>query len=152
MADACDSVDVWVPPADGEVTIESPGTLRLRLAVSSKGMRVLDDAARERGRIDAAVPKLLYTMYREGGLIWKLSARSIVLRRHAVQFSPADSWLFHTPWYCWLNILGVHCGEVKVVGWVGPNRRYWALCIDPGCDNLDLLSLLALLHRNWWRS
>jgi hypothetical protein len=24
------------------------------------------------------------------------------------------------------------------------------LRVDPDCDDLDLLSLLAMMHRNWW--
>jgi len=146
------SPHVWVPPEDGEVTIDSPGTLRLHLEVSSKGMRVLDGAGQERGQIAAPVPKVLYTMHRDGSHIWKLSARSIVLRRHAVQFASADRWLFHTPWYWWLNILGVQSGAVRVVGWVGPSKRLWGLCVDPEYDSFDLLPLLALMHRNWLHS
>jgi hypothetical protein len=115
-------------------------------------MRVLDGAGLERGQISAPVPKLLYTMHRDGSLIWKVSARSIVLRRHAVQFASGDRWLFHTPWYWWLNVLGAHSGAVRVLGWVGPSKRLWALCVDPAHDSFDLLALLALMHRNWWHS
>ena len=150
--DRRDSVEVWVPPDDGQVTPGSPGTLRLHLEVSSRGLRVLDGAAHDCGQIDARLPKLLYTMQRDRRLIWKLSARSLVLRRHAVQFASADNWLFHTPFFWWLNIMGVQDGEVKVLGHVGPNKKIWCFCVDPECDTSDLLSAIALLHRNWWRS
>ena len=152
LSDQRDSVHVWIPPDDGQVTPETPGAVRLRLEVSSTGMRALDGSAHEHGRIDRKFPKVCYTMHRDGNLIWKLSARSLVRRRHAVEFASPDKWLFHTPFYWWMNILGVRNGEIKVLGRVGPSKWIWHLYIDPECDNLDLLSLLALMHRNWWRS
>jgi hypothetical protein len=82
--------------------------------------------------------------------MWKLSARSLVLKRHAVQFASRDRWLVYTPWFSWLRIAGVQDGRVRVFGHVGPTRRIWGLRVDPECDNLDLLSLIALMHRNWW--
>jgi hypothetical protein len=115
-------------------------------------MRVFDGSGLERGQIDATVPKLLYTMQRDSKPVWKLSARSLVLRRHAVEFSSADRWLFHTPFFWWLNIMGVHSLGARVLGKVGPSKRLWLLFIDPERDDLDLLALVALLHRNWWRS
>lgn len=115
-------------------------------------MRVVDGVSHERGDIAAPVPKLLYTMHRNGSLIWKLSARSMVLRRHAAQFASSDRWLFHTPW-CWrLNMLGLHNGVVRVVGRVGPSKMSWILSVDPKYDSLDLLALLALMQRNWLHS
>jgi hypothetical protein len=146
------SPQVWVLPEGGEVTSESPGSLRLHLRVSAEGMRVLDGVGQERGQIAATVPYFSYTMHRDGSLIWKLSARSVVLRRHAAQFASVDRWLFHTPWYWWLNIVGLQNGAVRVVGWVGPSKRLWGLCVDPKYDSLDLLALLALMHRNWFHS
>ena len=146
------SVRVYVFPASGKATSDSPGTLRLQLEASASGFRVLDGDAHERGRIDFELPKIRIrgAMRRDGCHIWKLSARSLVLKRHAVQFASGDSWLFHTPWFSWLRIAGVQNGQVRVFGHVGRTRLIWILRVDPDCDDLDLLSLLAMMHRNWW--
>lgn len=92
----------------------------------------------------------VYAMRRDKCCIWKLSARSLVLKRHAVQFASGDSWLFHTPWFWWLGIAGVQNGRVRVFGQLGPTKRIWLLRVDPECDDLDLLALVAYMHRNWW--
>ena len=150
--DRRDSVQVWSPPDHGRVTADSPGTLRIHLEVWSGGLRVLDGAAHDCGKIDVRVPKVSYIMQRDRRPIWKLSARSLVMRRHAVVFSPADRWLFHTPFFWWLNIVGVQNGDIRVRGHIGHNKKTCGIYVDPECDNLDLLSLIALLHRNWWQS
>lgn len=146
------SVRVYVFPASGKATSDSPGTLRLQLEASASGFRVLDGDAHERGRIDFELPKIRIrgAMRRDGGHIWKLSARSLVLKRHAVQFTTGDRWLFHTPWFSWRGIAGVQNGQVRVFGHVGRTKQIWILRVDPDCDDLDLLSLLAMMHRNWW--
>jgi hypothetical protein len=112
----------------------------------------MDGAAHECGTIDTALPKLVYRMKRDGRLVWKLSACSFVLRRHTVEFASGQTWLFHTPFFWWLNIMGVQDGGPGVLGRVGPSKKLWAIEIDSERDNLELLSLIALLHRNWWRS
>ena len=145
------SVHVYVPPDDGQVTDDTPGTLRLQLEASASGIRVRDGDARERGRIEAELPMIVYAMRRDRCRIWKLSARSLVLKHHAVQFASGDRWLFHTPWFLWLGIAGVQNGRVRVFGHVGPTKQIWVLRVDPECDDLDLLSLVAFMHRNWWR-
>jgi hypothetical protein len=147
-----DSVQVWVPPDDGRVTRDSPGTLQLQLDVSSDGIRVLDGAGQERGQVDCRWPKLSYTLHRDGGLVWKISARSLVLRRYAVQFASAESWFCHVPFLWSQKIAGVHHDAVRMLGWVGPTKQVWCFAVDPECDNLDVLSLVALLHRCWWWS
>ena len=147
-----DSVHVYIPPDGGQVTDDSPGTLRLQLEASASGLRVLDGDAHERGRIDVELPKIRYAIRRDRDRIGTLSARSFVLRRHAVQFASGDRWLFHTPFFLWLGIAGVQNGQVRVLGQVGPNKTIWLLRVDPECDDLDLLTLVALMHRNWWRS
>jgi hypothetical protein len=131
---------------------DSPGTLRVHLEASSKGMRVLDGDGQDLGYIDVIVPKLVYTMRREERLIWKLSARSLMLRRHAVEFASDGRWLFYTPFFWWLNVLGVQNGGPKVLGHVGSTKKIWVFSVDPERDDLDLISLVALVHRNWWRS
>jgi hypothetical protein len=98
-SDQHDSVEMWSPPDHGQVTTDAPGTLQLHLSASSRGLRVLDGAAHDRGQIDVRLPKLSYAMRRDGTNIWTLSARSLVLRRHAVEYSSADSWVFHTPFF-----------------------------------------------------
>ena len=144
------SVRVYVPPDSGAATNDSPGTLRLQLDASASGFRVRDGDGHERGCIDVELRAIRYAMRRDGCQMWKLSARSLVLKRHAVQFASGDRWLVYTPWFSWLRIAGVQDGRVRVFGHVGPTRLIWGLRVDPECDNLDLLSLIALMHRNWW--
>jgi len=150
--DRRDSVEVYLPPSGGQLTNDSPGSLRLHLEASSKAMQVLDGGEQELGHIDVNVPKLVYTMRCEERFIWKLSVRSLVLRRHTVQFAADGRWLFYTPFFWWQSVLGVENDGPKVIGRVGPTKRIWLFRVAPESDQVPLLSLVAMLHRNWWRS
>jgi len=149
--DRRDSVHVYRPPDDGQITPATPGTLRLKLEAAADELRVLDGDAHECGSIDVEWGKIKYAMRRDGCQSWKVAARSLMFRRYAVEFASGDRWLFYTPFFCWMGIAGLQDGQVRVLGWVGPNRQIWGLRVDPECDSVEVLALVALMHRSGWR-
>ncbi len=155
--DSADPVSVFAVPADlDEVSSESPGTLCLRLeprARCSPRVRVLDAGGREQGiiRSEGLVPGVSYAMRRNGELVWKLSVRSIVRTRHALELANGDSWTFDTPFFWWQNLTGTAFGAPRLFGGlVVPTKSVWAMWIEPGRDTFDLLAAVAFLHRQYW--
>lgn len=112
-------------------------------------MHVLDAAGVERGRIDSEgiVPGIKYVMRRDGTPVWVLSVRSIVRKRHMLEFT-GERWTFHTPFFC-MDYYGTVAEVPRVVGFIGPTKRHWAIAVDPERDNPDLLAAVAYLHRIW---
>ncbi len=138
-----------------EVTSEPPGTLCLRLEPRfrySPRMRVLDADGREEGiiRPEGLVPGVRYAMRRDGGLVWTLSVRSIVRKRHALKLANNDLWTFHTPFFWWYHLMGTTLGVPRLVGTVGPGLWVWQMWIEPGRDTIDLLAAVAFMHRQWF--
>lgn len=79
----------------GVVNSETSGVLRLRLEPRfrySPVARVLNADGREAGviRSEGLIPGANYTMRRAGKLVWTLSIRSIVRRRHVLTLADGD--------------------------------------------------------------
>ncbi len=146
-----DSVRVMKWPETGVPSEENPGKPYLRLAASFRQVRVLAANDTEHGVIRPRAPGFGYAMRRSGELVWVLSNRSLVLRRHALSFASDGQWDVRTPFYWWLNVVCSENGALHVLGRVGPTKRFWQLWIQPGYDRVDVLAALAFLHRRWWR-
>jgi hypothetical protein len=137
-----------------EVTSESPGTLFLRLEPRwrySPRLRVLDAGGREEGTIDrdGLVPGVRYAMRRDGRLVWMLSVRSLVRRRHALELAHGDPWTFDTPFFWWQHLTGTALGDPKLLGGLGQGGWIWTMAIEPGRDTIELLAAVAFMHRQW---
>jgi hypothetical protein len=156
--ESADPVSVFDASGLDEVNSESPGTLCLRLEaryLSSPRVRVLDAGGREQGiiRSEGLVPCVRYAMRRNGELVWKLSVRSIVRKRHVLELSNGDSWTFDTPFFWWQNLTGTAFGAPRLFGGlVVPTKKVWAMWIEPGRDRFDLLAAVAFLHKQYWHS
>jgi len=154
--ESADPVSVFDAADRDMVSSESPGTLCLRLEPrfrSSPLVRVLDAGGREEGiiRSEGLVPGVRYAMRRNGEAVWKLSVRSIVRKRHALELANGDSWTFDTPFFWWQwHLTGIAFGAPRLLGRVGPTMRLWFIYIEPGRDAFDLLAAVAFMHRQWW--
>ncbi len=153
--ESADPVCVFDASDREEVNRESPGTLFLQLEpryLASPRVRVLDAGGREQGfiRSEGLLPCLRYAMRRDGELVWMLSGRSIVRKRHVLVLANGDSWTFHTPFFWWQNLSGTTSGALGLFGGNGPTKRYWLVWIEPGKDSFDLLAAVAFLHRQYW--
>jgi hypothetical protein len=142
---------------DDKVSSESPGTLCLRLEPRfrySSRLRVLDAGGREQGiiRSDGLVPFARYAMRRNREMVWKLSVRSIVRKRHALELANGDSWTFDTPFFWWQNLTGTACGAPRLFGHVASVMWIWLMWIEPGRDTFDVLAAVAFMHRQWFHS
>jgi hypothetical protein len=146
-----DSVRIMKFPEVGEASDSNPGTLCIRLAASFRRVRVVDANGAEHGLIRPRAPAFGYAMHRSGEQIWTLSNRSLVLRRHALNFASDGLWDVRTPFYWWLNVVCSENGFTHALGKVGHSKRFWQLWIQPGYDHVDVLAALAFLHRRWWR-
>ncbi len=139
-----------------ELSSESPGTICLRLEPRSRYsplVRVLDAGGYEEGVIhsEEIVHGMRYVMRRNGNLVWALSVRSIVRKRHALVMADGDNWAFDTPFFWWQHLTGTSCGVPSVLGGVGPAWYIWLIWIEPGRDTHDLLAAIAFMHRQWGR-
>ena len=89
-------------------------------------------------------------MHRNGELVWMLSVRSVVRKRHRLELPNGDSWTFDTPFFWWQNLTGTTSGALRLLGGNGPTMRIWLIWIEPGRDTFDLLAAIAFLHRQYW--
>lgn len=149
--DRRDSVRVMKFPDEGDASDTNPGTLRMRLAASFREVRVLDASGNEEGIIRPRGPGFGYAMRRSGRVVWTVSNRSAVMRRHVLEFAGGGSWDVRTPFYWWMNIVCSENGKTHALGQVGPRKWLWFLWIEPGRDTNDVLSALAFMHRRWLR-
>ncbi len=155
--ESADPVSVFDASGRVEMSSESPGTLCLRLEPRldwPPRVRVLDAGGREQGIIhsEGLVPGLRYAMRRNYEIVWILSVRSIVRKRHALELSNGDSRTFDTPFFWWQNLTGTASGAPRLFGGlVVPTKRVWAMWIEPGRDTLDLPAAIAFMHRQYWR-
>jgi len=150
-SDRYDSVQLMKPPDEGDVTETTPGTLCLRIVPTFRKILVIDDVGQEIGLIRPRESGFGFTMHNGCKLVWTLSSRSLLMRRHALRFPNGDQWVFFTPFFWWMNVIGRHGEATHVLGRVGPTMRFWILYVEPGRDNHNLLSALAFMHRRWWR-
>jgi len=132
---------------------EPSGILRLRLEPRfrySPVARVLNADGREEGiiRPEGFIPGASYAMRRDGELVWTLSVRSIVRRRHVLRLAHGNTWTFHTPFFS-TRLTGEVQGDRRLIGGVGPGISVWRMAIERGRDTLDLLAAVAFLHRQW---
>jgi hypothetical protein len=137
-----------------ELSSESPGTLCLRLEPRfrySPRLRIHDAGGRAEGTIDSEgmVPGVRYAMRRNGQLVWMLSVRSLVRKRHALEPAHGDSWTFDTPFFWWQHLTGTALGVPRVLGGLGPGWWIWTMSIEPGRDTIELLAAVAFMHRQW---
>ena len=123
------------------------------LSVFSASARMLDAGGCEEGviRSEGIVPGVRYVMRRNGNVVWALSVRSIVRKRHALVTADGVKWAFDTPFFWWQGLTGTTCGVPKVLGCVGPVWWIWLIWIEPGRDTHDLLAAIAFMHRQWGR-
>jgi hypothetical protein len=139
-----------------EVTSESPGTLCLRLEPRfrySPRLRILDAGGREEGIIDSGgmVPGVRYVMRRNGQLVWTLSVRSLVRKRHVLELAHGDTWTFDTPFFWWQHLTGSALGVPRLLGGLGTGGWIWIMAIERGRDTIELLAAVAFMHRQWSR-
>jgi hypothetical protein len=152
-----DPVNIFDASTVDEASSDSPGKLVLRLeprSLTSARVRVLDAGGCERGVIRSVgfVPGLTYAMRRNGELVWKLSVRSIVRKRHALKLASGDSWTFETPFFWWQNLTGTANGAIRLVGglvWDAPSHALWGVWVAPGSDTFDMLAAVAFMHRQY---
>jgi hypothetical protein len=147
-------VSIFLSDREG-VSSESPGTLCLRLEPRfrySSRLRVLDARGREQGIIgsEGPVPGVRYAMRRNGEMVWMLSVRSIVRRRHSLELANGDSWTFDTPFFWWHDLTGTAFGAPRLLGYVGSVMWIWLMWIEPGRDTFDLLAAVRFMHRQWF--
>lgn len=149
---ATDPVSVFIPP-DGDVTTDTPGTLRLRLQPVGRALRVLDHRGNSEGiiRSEGLVRGIRYVMRRDENPVWTLSIRSMVRKRHQLRLTDGETWTFDTPFYRWRHVTGSLAGAPRIIGHVGPSMRLWLFGVEPDRETDHLLAAVALLHRNWWR-
>lgn len=152
-----DPVSVFDASGRDEVSSESPGRLYLRLEPRFRAaarVRVFDAGGLEQGviRSEGLVPGVRFVMRRNGELVWKMSVRSIVRRRHVLELANGDSWMFETPFFWWQGLTGVAFGAPRLLGglvWEAPSHGLWAMWIEPGWDTFDLLAAVAFMHRQY---
>jgi len=146
-------VTVFEIPDSLEVSSKEPGKVFLWLEPSSRVVRVRDVEGQERGiiRSEGMIPRTKYVLRRDGEVVWTLRARSVVLKRHALEHDHAH-WIFDTPFFWWQDLAGQCEGSRRLVGKVGPTKRLWFVWVEPGKDDKDLMAAVAFMHRNWWRS
>lgn len=140
--------------ADGqEVSDGTPGTPILRLDLRFGTARIVGVDERDHGviRSEGTVPGLRFTMRRNDTLVWALTVRSIVRKRHQLAITDGDTWTFDTPFYWWQHLTGAVAGEPKLLGGVGPSKQYWGFWVEPARDTPDLLAAVAFMHWKWWR-
>jgi len=145
------SVRVMKPPADVDASDQHPGTLCLQLVATFRQVRILDATGHEEGVIRSRGPGLGYAMHRRGVRVWTVATRSLVLRRHTLRFAAGETWDIRTPFFWWMNILGTQDGTTRVLGEIGPTKRFWFLWVEPGKDHHDLLAAVGFMHLRWLR-
>jgi hypothetical protein len=138
-------------PSEGDASDANPGELCLRLVAGFREIRVVDARGAEHGLVRPLAPGLGWEMRRAEQTIWSVRSRSVVLRRHALEFPGIGSWDVRTPFFWWMNIWCRQDDATKVLGQVGPRKWLWFLWVAPGTDTIDVLSAVAFLHRRWWR-
>jgi hypothetical protein len=90
-------------------------------------------------------------MRRDAELVWVLTVRSVVRRRHTLCPVGGDEWTFDTPFFWWQQLAGSLGGTLRLLGRVGPTKRLWFMVIEPGSDTPEVLAAVAFMHRKWWR-
>ena len=151
--DRTDPVSVFRADNQEEVSSSNPGMLCLSLQASGRVVRVVNAAGHEEGVISpiGTVPGVRYAMHRNGRPVWVLSVRSLVRKRHRLEPTSGETWIFETPFFWQRQVIGSINGVPKLLGYVGPTKMFWLMWIEPGNDTLDVLSAVAFMHRNWWR-
>lgn len=149
-----DPVAVFAGDDSSELNEGNPGRLCLRLEPQEAGLHVVSAAGETLGRItrEGLFPVRPSVMRKDGALVWTLSARSLVRKRHVLELAGGDRWMFDTPFYWWQHLTGRLHDAPRVVGRVGPTKAFWQLWIEPGKDSIELLAAIGRLHRQWWRA
>ena len=148
--DSSDPVSVFSSPLGQDITASNPGVLRHHLRPEHHAVRVLNANDAEEGIIrPAGVGKSV--LISDRALVWTLSVRSVVRKSHKLQIVGGESWTFDTPFFWWSHLRGSSSGATRLVGSVGPTKRFWLIWIEPAKDADRLLAAIALMHRSWWR-
>jgi hypothetical protein len=136
-----------------EVSSERPGTPCVYLQPGPRFVRVLDGDKNNRGMIRSEGLRALgrYVMRRDAEVVWVLTVRSVVRKRHTLCPVVGDDWTFDTPFFWWQQPAGSVSGSPRLIGRVGPTKRLWFMMIEPGRDTPDVLAAVAFVHRKWWR-
>ena len=147
-----DLVTVRRAAAGQQVSDRSPGTPMLRIHPHRRTTPIFDVDGLERGSIrpEGMLRGLRFVMRREGAPVWVLTVRSVVRKRHRLQIVDGDVWTFDTPFYWWQHLTGTVGGHERLLGRVGPMKRYWGFSLDPDRDTGDLLAAVAFMHWKWW--
>jgi len=138
---------------DEEVSNEKPGTLCVHLEPASRFVRVFDADRQDRGiiRSEGLRPLGRYVMRLNTEVVWVLSVRSIVRKRHTLWPAVGDRWTFDTPFFWWQYVAGTVDGRPSLAGKIGPATMFWGWGVEPDRVSFDVLAAVAFLHWKWWR-
>jgi len=152
-SESTDPVTVFNAPDGEDVSNLKPGKPCLHLKPCSGSVRVLSADGCEEGviRAEGILPIFRHVMRQNGNPTWVLSVRSIVRKRHSLEPSVGEAWTFDTPFFWWQHLTGTAGGVSKLLGHVGPSKRFWFMWIERGRDTHELLAAVAFMHRKWWR-
>lgn len=136
-----------------DVSNEKPGTPCVHLVPGSRVVRVLDADKRERGiiRSEGLMPPGRFVMRLSTEVLWVLSVRSVVRKRHTFCPAAGGQWTFDTPFFWRQQLSGSVGGTPRLLGTVGPTKRLWFMMIEAGRDTPEVLAAVAFMHRKWWR-
>jgi len=127
---------------DEVVSNEKPGTPCVHLEQASRSVRVFDADKQDRGiiRSEGLRPLGRYVMRLDTEVVWVLSVRSIVRKRHTLCPVVGDQWTFDTPFFWWQQLAGSVAGTPRLLGRVGPTKRLWFMMIEAGHDTPHVLA------------
>ena len=109
---------------DEVVSNEKPGTACVHLEPGSRFVRVLDGDKNNRGiiRSEGLRPLGRYVMRLGTEVVWVLSVRSVVRKRHMLCPVVGDQWTFDTPFFWWQQLAGSVSGTPRLLGKGGANE------------------------------
>ena len=86
-----------------------------------------------------------HSLFQNESPIWRLSVRSILRRRHELQFMSGETWSLQTPFFS-VFFGGTAQDESRLLGRVGRSTEEWFFLVEPGKETMELLTAIAFLH------
>ena|SRR5438093_549380 len=147
-----------------QIAREKGRMVNLHAMASKDPQLTLLDRGYKRGNFGVVGPDRseLFTIRAEGGMlrsrhslfqnespIWRLSVRSILRRRHELQFMSGETWSLQTPFFS-VFFGGTAQDESRLLGRVGRSTEEWFFLVEPGKETMELLAAIAFLHCQWY--